>query len=137
MKEPPILSAEEGRGLIRLSSPHSFEHTVGRIEAVLREAGVSIFGVVDHSGEAERAGLSLRPTRLFLFGNPAAGTPVMVAAPTAAIDLPLKALVWQADDGQVWVAYNGPTYLAARHDIPPELVKGIGAAEPLIQMALA
>jgi uncharacterized protein (DUF302 family) len=129
--------SSEKSGLVRLRSSYAFEQTVGRIEAVLREAGVNVFCVIDHSAEADRVGLTLRPTRLFLFGNPAAGTPLMVAAPTAAIDLPLKALVWQADDGVVWVAYNSPEYLRGRHDIPPNLVKTAAAAESLIQMALA
>jgi len=137
MKQPPILSAEEARGLIRLTSPYPFDQTVGRLEAAIREAGVNLFCVVDHRAEGERVGLALRPTIVFVFGNPVAGTPVMVAAPTAAIDLPLKALVWQADDGQVWVACNDAQYLAARHDIPAELVKNVGAAARLIQLALA
>jgi uncharacterized protein (DUF302 family) len=129
-------TADDERGLVRLSSPYTFDQTVGRIEAVLRDGNVNVFCVIDHSGEAERAGLSLRPTRLFMFGSPVAGTPVMVASPTAGLDLPLKALVWQADDGQVWVSYNSPDYLARRHDIPPELARNISAAESLLQMAL-
>jgi uncharacterized protein (DUF302 family) len=97
-----ILEAKDG--LVQLGSPYTFDQTIGRIEAQLREADISIFCVVDHSGEAERAGLTLRPTKLIVFGNPGAGTPVMAAAPTVAIDLPLKALVWRDDAGQVWVS---------------------------------
>jgi uncharacterized protein (DUF302 family) len=123
-------------GLIHLNSPRSVEATLGRIEAVLREAGLAIFCVVDHSGEAERAGLAMRPTKLVLFGNPSAGTPIMVASPSSAIDLPLKALIWQDDGGRVWVSYNSPEYLRARHNLPSELVRNVSSAAALLQMAL-
>jgi uncharacterized protein (DUF302 family) len=125
------------RGLVKVSSAYSVEETLARIENALREAGVTLFCVVDHSGEAERAGLRMAPTKLVIFGNPAAGTPVMVAAPSVAIDLPLKALVWQDDGGRVWVSYNSPDYLRSRHGVPEDLVKNIGAAGRLIQKALA
>jgi uncharacterized protein (DUF302 family) len=136
MERMPMGITEDERGLVELSSPYSFDQTLGRIEAVLREADVNLFCVVDHGGEAERAGLTMRPTKLLLFGNPVAGTPVMVASPTAGLDLPLKALVWQAEDGQVWVAYNSPAYFQRRHGIQPDLVTNISAAESLLQMAL-
>jgi uncharacterized protein (DUF302 family) len=125
------------RGLVNVSSAYSVEETLARIENALREAGVTLFCVVDHSGEAERAVLRMAPTKLIIFGNPAAGTPVMVAAPSVAIDLPLKALVWQDGSGRVWVSYNSPDYLRSRHGVPEDLVKNIGAAGRLIQKALA
>ncbi len=125
------------RGLVDGRSPFSVEETLARIENVLRETGVTLFCVVDHSGEAERAGLRMAPTMLVIFGNPVAGTPVMVAAPSVAIDLPLKALVWQDDGGRVWVSYNNPDYLRSRHGVPDDLARNIGAAGPLIKNALA
>ena len=131
------MDSSADRGIVSLSSPYSVDETLARIENALREAGVTLFCVVDHSGEAERAGLRMAPTKLVIFGNPAAGTPVMVAAPSAAIDLPLKALVWQDDRGRVWVSYNNPDCLRSRHGVPDDLVKNIGAAGPLIRKALA
>jgi uncharacterized protein (DUF302 family) len=91
---------------------------------------------VDHSGEAEKAGLKMRPTQVILFGSPKAGTPVMVAAPTTAIDLPLKALVWEDAEGKVWLTYNSPDYLQRRHGIPEELVKNIAGAGAVLAEAV-
>ena len=88
---------------------------------------------MDHSGEAERAGLKMNPTQLLIFGSPKAGTPLMVASPTLAIDLPLKALVWEDAGGKVWVSYNAPEYLKQRHNIPDELVKNIAGIGPLLE----
>ena len=104
-------------GMIHLRSPHSVPETLKRLEAVLRAKNLTIFARVDHSGEAEKAGLSMRPTQLIIFGSPKSGTPLMVASPTLAIDLPLKALVWEDADGKVWLSYNSPGYLKQRHDI--------------------
>ncbi len=131
------MEAGQENGLVRLRSPYSVDETVRRIEAVLRQRGLTIFCVVDHSGEAERAGLAMRPTRLVIFGSPAAGTPVMVAAPSSAIDLPLKALVSQDAAGDVWVAYNSPDYLRLRHGVPEDLARNISAAGPLLKQAVA
>lgn len=119
-----------------LSSPYSVPETLRRIESLLQEKGLAIFSRVDHSGEAEKVGLKMRPTKVILFGSPKAGTPVMVASPTIAIDLPLKALVWEDADGRVWVSYNSPEYLQQRHDVPSELVKNISAAGTLLQSAI-
>ncbi len=125
-----------GNGLVSKSSKYPVAETVTRIEGALKAKGVTVFARIDHSAEAEKAGLKMRPTQLLVFGNPKAGTPVMNAAPSAAIDLPLKALVWEDEQGKVWVAYNSPDYLKQRHGIPDDLVKNLGAAGPLIDQAL-
>jgi len=125
-----------GNGMISRSSKYPVAETVTRIEDVLKAKGVTVFARIDHRAEAEKAGLKMRPTQLLVFGNPKAGTPVMNAAPSAAIDLPLKALVWEDEQGKVWVAYNSPDYLKQRHGIPGDLVKNLGAAGPLIDQAL-
>ncbi len=123
-------------GMHHIPSPYAVPDTIRRIESVLQEKGLTIFCRVDHSGEAEKAGLSMNPTQLILFGSPKAGTPVMVASPTIAIDLPLKALVWQDAGGKVWVSYNSPEYLQQRHSVPAELVKNISGAGTLLQLAV-
>ena len=122
-------------GIVTLPGRHSVEHTITRIEEILRGKGVKLFAVIDHSGEAEQAGLHLRPTRLLIFGSPTAGTPLMVASPTSAIDLPLKILVWQGEDGQAQISYNSAAYLRARHALPAELIKNIATVESLAALA--
>lgn len=123
-------------GLVHLSSPYSVGETLQRMETLLREKGLTIFCLVDHSGEAEKVGMKMRATKLLLFGSPNAGTPVMVASPTVAIDLPLKALVWEDVGGKVWVSHNSPDYLKQRHNIPDDLMKNISGAGGLLQMAV-
>jgi uncharacterized protein (DUF302 family) len=123
-------------GMQHLSSPYSVPETLRRIESLLQEKGLTIFCRVDHSGEAEKIGLKMHPTQLILFGSPKAGTPVMVASPTIAIDLPLKALVWEDAGGKVWVSYNSPEYLQQRHNVPSELEKNISAAGTLLALAV-
>ena len=98
---------------------------------MLQSKGVTLFGLIDHSGEAEKAGMKMAPTKLLIFGNPKAGTPLMLAAPGIAIDLPLKILVWQDADGKVWSSYNDPLYLKDRHDLPEELLPGIAVVATL------
>jgi uncharacterized protein (DUF302 family) len=122
-------------GLIDKPSHHSVEDTVERLEQLLRAKGLSLFALIDHSGEAAKVGLSMRPTRLLIFGSPAAGTPLMLAAPSVAIDLPLKVLVWEDPDGRVWVSYNDPAYLQARHRLPDDLLRNIAGVEALAAMA--
>jgi uncharacterized protein (DUF302 family) len=124
-------------GIISHSSPYSVPETLDRLEAVLRAKSITIFARVDHSGEAEKVGLIMPPTQLLLFGNPKGGTPIMVAAPLAAIDLPLKALAWQDAEGKVWVSINDPRYLQGRYDLSDELLKPIAGLEALIQQAIA
>jgi uncharacterized protein (DUF302 family) len=119
-------------GLIHLRSPYSVPETLKRLQSVLQAKNLDVFARVDHSGEAEKVGLRMRPTQLIVFGSPKAGTPLMVASPTLAIDLPLKALAWEDADGQVWLSYNSPEYLKQRHNVPDELVKNIaGVGAPL------
>jgi len=123
-------------GLVHLRSPYSVPDTLKRLESLLRARDLAVFGRVDHSDEAARAGLKMRPTQLIIFGSPAAGTPLMVASPTLAIDLPLKALIWEDADGKVWLSYNRPEYLQQRHEVPGELVKNIAGIGALLQKAV-
>jgi uncharacterized protein (DUF302 family) len=123
-------------GLIHVSSHYSVPETVQRIESILRAKNLTIFARVDHSGEAEKVGLAMRPTQLIIFGSPKAGTPMMIASPTLAIDLPLKALVWQDAEEKVWVSYNDPIYLQRRHNIPDELLKNISGVGALLEKAV-
>jgi uncharacterized protein (DUF302 family) len=122
--------------LVHLKSPYSVADTLKRLEAVLKAKNLTVFARIDHSGEAEKIGLKMRATQLIVFGSPKAGTPLMVASPTLAIDLPLKALAWQDADGKVWVSYNSPEYLQRRHQIPDELVKNIAGIGALLEMAV-
>lgn len=130
----PVFAADNG--LITKQSKYGFAETVSKIEMVLKLKGVSLFAKIDHSGEAEKAGLKMRPTQLLIFGNPKGGTPVMLASPSAAIDLPLKALVAEDDNGKVTVTFNNPAYLQTRHGVKDDLVKNISAAGLLIDLAL-
>jgi uncharacterized protein (DUF302 family) len=120
-------------GMVHLSSPHSVPETLQRLESLLRTKGLTVFCRVDHSGEAEKAGLKMNPTQLVIFGSPKAGTPLMVASSTLAIDLPLKALIWEDAGGKVWVSYNTAEYLKARHNISDELLKNIAGIGPLLE----
>lgn len=123
-------------GIISQPSPYSVTETMNRLEAVLQVKGITIFARIDQQAEAEKVELSLRPTQLLLFGNPKAGTPLMVAEPTIALDLPLKVLAWEAADGKVWLSYNDPTYLKQRFSLSDELVKNIAVIAPLIDRVL-
>ena len=124
------------RGIIDVPSSYSVPETLARLEALLREKGLTVFARVDHSGEAEKVGLKMRPTQLLIFGSPKAGTPLMVAAPSLAIDLPLKALAWEDAQGKVWLSYNAPEYLQQRHGIPCDLLKNIAGAGALLEKAV-
>jgi uncharacterized protein (DUF302 family) len=123
------------RGITELPSIHSVDETVERLQNVLRERGLTLFALVDHSGEAEKVGLHMAPTKLIIFGSPKAGTPLMLAAPSVAIDLPLKILVRQDQDGKTRVSYNTPEYLRERHGFPAELVSNIAAVSALASAA--
>ena len=125
-----------GEGIISKASEYSVAETLDRVEAVLGEKGIRVFARVDHSGEAEKVGLKMRPTQLLIFGNPKGGTPVMLAAPTAAIDLPLKALAWQDGDGKVWLSYNDPEYLKKRFGLTDEQIKTISGIGSVIELGL-
>jgi len=123
-------------GIIDVASNHSVPETLARLQSILQEKGITVFALIDHSGEAEKAGLKMQPTQLLIFGSPKGGTPLMVAAPRLAIDLPLKALAWQDEQGQVWLSYNSPEYLQQRHGFPMELMKNIAVIGGLIQKAV-
>ncbi len=118
-------------GILNKRSNYSVDETLERLKRTLQAKEVTIFGVVDHSGEAEKVGLKMRPTKLLIFGNPKVGTPVMLAAPSIAIDLPLKILIWEDGQGQVWLSYNSPVYLQERHGLPLDLLQNIAVVETL------
>ncbi len=124
------------RGIIDVPSRYSVPETLARLQSVIKEKGMTVFALVDHSGEAEKAGLTMRPTQLLIFGSPKGGTPLMAAAPRLAIDLPLKALAWQDEQGQVWLSYNSPEYLQQRHGFPAELLKNIAGIAALVEKAV-
>jgi uncharacterized protein (DUF302 family) len=123
-------------GLIHLPSQHSVGETMQRLEALLNERGVTIFARIDHSGEAAKVRLKLPSTKLLIFGSPAGGTSLMQAAPTVAIDLPLKALFWRDAEGKVWLTYNDPAYLQQRHNFPTQMLPNIAALSALFEKAV-
>ena len=127
--------SDKGKGLIDIPSNHSLDETVKKLKGILEAKGITLFVLVDHSGEAAKAGMKMRPTKLLIFGNPKAGTPVMLAAPSSAIDLPLKILVWEDVQGKVWITYNTPSYLQKRHNLPSELLRNIEVIETLATKA--
>lgn len=129
------MTAQSGNGIVDKPSNHSVDATVEKLKGILQAKGVTLFALVDHSGESEKAGMKMRPTKLLIFGNPKAGTPLMLAAPSSAIDLPLKILVWENAQGKVWVSYNSPQYLQQRHQLPPELLSNIAVVEALAMNA--
>lgn len=122
-------------GVVNKPSHHSVDQTVKNLTSILEARRVTLFALVDHSGEAERAGMRMRPTKLLIFGSPKAGTPLMLAAPSIAIDLPLKILIWEDDQGAVWLSYNTPAYLQQRHAVPQALVQNIAVVETLADQA--
>ena len=119
---------ESNNGIVTIDSRHAVEETVHKLKHMLDAKGVKLFTLIDHSGAAADAGMEMRPTKLLIFGSPKAGTPLMIASPTIAIDLPLKLLVWEDAGGQVKISYNDPVYLQQRHGLPPELTQNIAAA---------
>ncbi|HST12803.1 MAG TPA: DUF302 domain-containing protein [Terriglobales bacterium] len=123
-------------GLIHTASAHSFQDTLQKLEAILRDKAMTIFARIDHSDEAAKVGMEMHPTQLLIFGNPRGGTPPMLAAPTLAIDLPLKALVWEDDQGKVWITHNTAEYLQRRHGFPREFLPNLAGAATLIQKAV-
>ncbi len=126
---------ESEAGVIRIRSQHSVAVTIDRLQGVLKQRGILIFAHIDFSGDAARAGLQMRAEQMLIFGNPKAGTPLMVATPTAGLDLPIKALVWEDGDGNTWIAYNDPQYIVRRHGLPPELSANLAAVVPLLEQA--
>lgn len=130
------MALSRGKGIVDTPSNHSVDETVKRLKEILVAKGITLFACVDHSGEAERAGMKMLPTKLLIFGTPKAGTPIMLAVPGIAIDLPLKILIWQDGDGRAWVSYNSPEYLQERHHVPEELMQGLAAVEALVAKAI-
>lgn len=133
--EELYMTLSKGEGIIDTPSNHSVEQTVERLKGILQAKGVTLFALVDHSGEAEKVGTKMPPTKLLIFGSPKAGTPLMLAAPSIAIDLPLKILVWEDSKGKVWVSYNSPAYLQERHGMPQQLLQNIAVVETLAAKA--
>ena len=129
----PILPAN---GMIHLSSPRSVSETLARLETIVQAKGLTILARIDHSGDAAKAGLEMHPTKLLIFGNAKSGTPLMIASPTVAIDLPLKALAWEDSEGKVWLSYNSPDYLKERHAIPDNLLQNIAGIGPICAEAV-
>jgi len=129
------VTQQSEKGIVTIPTNQSVEQTVRKLEEVLRANGTKRFALVDHSGEAQQVGMHMRPTKLLIFGNPKAGTPLMVATPSIAIDLPLKVLVWEDANGKVWISYNAPAYLAARHGVPAELSQNIEVLEGIARSA--
>jgi uncharacterized protein (DUF302 family)/uncharacterized membrane protein YidH (DUF202 family) len=129
------MSSIPENGILRTASNHSVEETVTRLKSILEAKGVKLFTIVDHSGEAASAGLKMPNTKLLIFGNPKAGTPLMLASPSSALDLPLKILIAEDAAGKVWISYNAPAYLQARHHLPPELLPNIAVIEALAAKA--
>src|ERR1700733_3897672 len=123
-------------GLVQVPSRYSVDETLQRLQSAFAEKNLHVFAVIDHSGEAEKVGLKMRPTKVLIFGSPKSGTPLMVAAPSLAIDLPLKALVAEDTEGKVSVTYNSPEYLRGRHGAPEELIKNLAGAGTLIAKAV-
>ena len=123
-------------GLIRVASRYSVDETMGKLKAAFTGKGMQIFAVIDHSGEAAKVGLKMQPTKVLIFGSPKGGTPLMVAAPSLAIDLPLKALVAEDQGRKVSVTYNSPEYLQQRHGVPEELIKNIAVVGALVAKAV-
>ena len=136
-----LISSEENmatattNGIIEKPSTHSVDQTVEKLKGILQAKGVTLFALVDHSGEAAKVGMKMPPTKLLIFGSPKAGTPLMLASPSVAIDLPLKILVWEDTAGKVWVSYNSPEYLKTRHSLSPELLPNIAVVETIAAKA--
>jgi uncharacterized protein (DUF302 family) len=122
-------------GIIDTPSNHSVDETVEKLKSILRDKGITLFALIDHSGEAEKAEMKMPSTKLLIFGNPKGGTPVMLAALSIAIDLPLKVLVWEDGRGKAWLSYNSSEYLKQRHAVPDDLVKNIAVVGALVQEA--
>ena len=129
------MKASAGSGIVSKPSNYSVDETVAKLKSILESKGVKLFALVDHSGEAEKAGMKMPPTKLLIFGNPKGGTPLMLASPSVAIDLPLKILVAEDAAGKVWLSYNSPEYLKERHNLPAELLQNIAVVDVLATKA--
>jgi uncharacterized protein (DUF302 family) len=132
----PSETSPSDNGIVHLRSPYSVPETLQRLEALIATKRLVLFARVDHSGEAAKAGLQMPPTELLLFGSPTSGTPLMIASPTLAIDLPLKALAWQDAEGVVWLSYNTPEYLQQRHQFPEALLQNIAGIRSICEQVV-
>jgi uncharacterized protein (DUF302 family) len=130
------MANENEKGLVRIASRYSVEETVRRLQSTFAAKGLQMFALIDHSGEAAKVGLTMRPTKVLIFGSPKGGTPLMVASPSLAIDLPMKALVAEDKSGKVWLTYNSPDYLKERHNVPEDMIKNLAGAGPLMEKAV-
>jgi uncharacterized protein (DUF302 family) len=122
-------------GIVHLRSSHTVPETMARLKKLVTDRGMAIVAHIDHSGDAAKAGLKMQPTELLIFGNAKSGTPLMVAAPTLALDLPLKALVWSEFEGRVWLSFNSSEYLQQRHNVPADLIGNIAGARRIFEEA--
>lgn len=129
------MTSPADNGIVTRPSIHSVDQTVQKLKGILQTKGVALFALIDHSGEAEKVGMKMSPTKLLIFGNPKGGTPLMLAAPSTAIDLPLKILVWEDSQNKVWISYNSSEYLQKRHGFPQDLMKNIGVVDGLAAAA--
>jgi uncharacterized protein (DUF302 family) len=129
----PVIA--KGEGIVDVPSRHTVDETVERLKQALQAKGIAIFALIDHSGEAGKVGLRMPPTKLLIFGNPKGGTPPMLSAPSLAIDLPLKILVWQDEAGKVWLSYNSLEYLRERHGVPQDLIGNLAVVQALATQA--
>jgi len=129
------MASAPDNGISRKRSNRSVDDTVAKVKAILQAKGITLFALVDHSGEAEKAGLKMRNTKLLIFGNPKGGTPLMIASPSVAIDLPLKILVAEDAEGAVWISYNSGAYLKARHNLPDQFLPVLASVESLAAAA--
>jgi uncharacterized protein (DUF302 family) len=132
----PPASTSPAAELKTVRSGFTVDEAVTRLERALTAAGMKVFARIDHAGEARAAGLTMRPAVLLVFGNPSAGTPLMVARPTVAIDLPLKALLWQDEQGVTWLTYHTPAMLVRRHDLDPTLASTLEPVGALLERSL-
>jgi uncharacterized protein (DUF302 family) len=130
-----LLPVQKEEGVVKIPSHHSVDETVDKLKTILKSKGVTLFALVDHSGEAEKVGMKMPPTKLLIFGNPKGGTPLMLAAPSVAIDLPLKILIAEDSQGKVWISYNSAEYLKERHGLPQDLVPNIAVVQALAAAA--
>ena len=131
-----LSSVAAENGLISKPSKYSVPETLDRLEAAVKSKGITVFARIDHSGEAAKVGMKMRPTQLLIFGNPKTGTALMNSSPSIAIDLPLKALAWEDENGKVWLSYNSPAYMKQRHDLKDEFIKNIAAIGSFVDQAV-
>jgi uncharacterized protein (DUF302 family) len=129
------MSPYSASGINSLPSAHSVDETAARLRAILDAKGIALFALIDHSGEAKKVGMKMPPIKLLIFGNPAAGTPLMLASPTVAIDLPLKIIIAEDAAGQVHISWNDPVWIQQRHGFSTELLKNIAVVETLAAKA--